>query len=171
MTQPKKTKYDERKAKIKKILMINNGLGLDGLNDATDQILSLFSEDEPENEFKYPDSSKEANLEASQVVIEPKKSWETEYDEKYKDPMEKRHGKGFALYCSFCSGEWREEIKQFIRQLLSDQKSEILSCVPEEASFEKTEVFYPKMTSTEGLVEGWTSCREQFLSNLKEKNI
>lgn len=42
------------------------------------------------------------------------KNWEERFDEKFIDPMQKKHGEGFALYCSFCDGSWREEIKKFV---------------------------------------------------------
>ena len=51
-------------------------------------------------------------------------NWIEEFDTKWQDPMEKKMGKGFALYCSFCSGEWRDDIKDFITTLLEKQREE-----------------------------------------------
>ena len=52
--------------------------------------------------------------------------WEKEFDKRWQDPMEKKMGKGFALYCSFCGGEWREEIKDFIHQTISHSTAQLV---------------------------------------------
>ena len=56
-------------------------------------------------------------------------NWIEEFDTKWQDPMEKKMGKGFALYCSFCSGEWRDDIKDFITTLLEKQRDEYVEMI------------------------------------------
>lgn len=60
----------------------------------------------------------------SKKTPKQKIDWEREFDEKFPDPMTKKYGEGFALYCSFCHGEGKENIKSFIRQLLSQERRE-----------------------------------------------
>jgi hypothetical protein len=76
--------------------------------------------------------------------------WEVEFDEKWQDPMEKKHGKGFALYCSFCNGEWKEEIKSFISQKLTEQKEAIIKWADEnmadgDLTYERLLMFIKKL--------------------------
>lgn len=54
-----------------------------------------------------------------------KTNWEKEFDKKFQDPMTKKYGKGIKLYCSFCSGEWRKEIKEFIKELIEPLEEEL----------------------------------------------
>ena len=35
------------------------------------------------------------------------------FENAFPDPMEKKYGKGFALYCNMCSGEYRPKIADF----------------------------------------------------------
>lgn len=60
-------------------------------------------------------------------------SWEERFDKKFGDPMEKKYGKGFVLYCSFCRGEWRDEIKGFIRSELASREVTVRRETLEEA--------------------------------------
>lgn len=49
-------------------------------------------------------------------------NWMDEFDKQFGDPMTKKYGPGFALYCSICStkGEVRDRIKDFIRKVRAE---------------------------------------------------
>ena len=42
-----------------------------------------------------------------------------EFDEKFPDPMQKKYGEGFRLYCNFCEGN--EPIKEYLIAKLKAQ--------------------------------------------------
>lgn len=72
------------------------------------------------------------------------------------------------------------EMKLFISELLSEQREQILSCLPgrrilgeDAVYFWETDMFSEPKTIPSNLekemIVGWNSFREQFLNNLKEK--
>ena len=43
-----------------------------------------------------------------------------EFDKEFPDPMTKKYGVGFALYCSNCSGKNLENIKSFLTESIEE---------------------------------------------------
>ena len=114
-----------------------------------------------------------------------KETWEKEFDKRWEDPMTRKYGKHFVLYCSFCSGEWRQEIKDFIRSEIKKAKKEAireylkseegkvyqdyqeLKKMAQKEILDSLEIFIVKgKTSKEGISyqSGWLDC----LSEIKK---
>jgi|ERR1051325_8463049 hypothetical protein len=53
-----------------------------------------------------------------------------EFDKKFPDPMTEKYGQGFALYCSNCNGQSREQIKAFISQKLTERTKQVIEAIP-----------------------------------------
>lgn len=61
---------------------------------------------------------------------------EKEFEEKFGDPMKKKYGKGFVLYCTNCNGKSYDDIKQFI----SSRQISLIKMIVEMCEDEKREL-------------------------------